>query len=151
MANTTVNIYPPVGFHFRVTFQGVPGIRDEDMFFQDVSGLTSELETETVKSGGENRFSFKLPTRGNYPNLVLKRGLMVNSALIGWMRNAIENLDIVPVNILVTILNEDHQPLQTYSCSKAYPLKWSVSDLNALESRIVVESLEMYYQYFKIV
>ena len=55
MTNTTY--YPPVGFFFRVEFRDIPGLKNQDSFFQEVSGLSRELETESVKSGGENRFT----------------------------------------------------------------------------------------------
>jgi phage tail-like protein len=143
--------YPPVGFHFKVEFEGVPGqLSKQDAFFQEVTGLSRELETEPVKSGGENRFTFKLPTRGQYPNLVLKRGLFVDSGIAGWVNSAILDLDIAPVTVFVTLLNEQHEPLQTYKCVNAWPQKWSVADLNAQESRIVVETMELVYQYFTI-
>lgn len=148
MASTTY--YPPVGFYFRVEFQGIPGLQHQDAFFQEVTGLSRELESESVKSGGENRFTFKLPTRAQYPNLVLKRGLFTSSSIIRWVNDAILHLDIKPVTVLVTLLNEKHEPLQTYQCVNAWPQKWSVADLNAQESRIVVETLELVYQYFTI-
>ncbi len=143
--------YPPVGYHFRVEFQDVPGVSQRDTFFRDVGGLSQELETETVASGGENRFSYKLPTRASYPNLTLKRGLFKDSALINWVTDAIVHLDIKPATVLVTLLNEKSEPLITYQCVNAYPQKWSVSDFNAQESQIVVENLELVYQYFQII
>jgi hypothetical protein len=36
-----------------------------------------------VPEGGENRFVQRYPTRAKYPELVLKRGLMVDSAILG--------------------------------------------------------------------
>ncbi|HEY1181029.1 MAG TPA: phage tail protein, partial [Rhodocyclaceae bacterium] len=32
----------------------------------------------------------------------------------------------------------------------AYPTKWSVSDLNSTANAIVVESLQLFYQYFTV-
>jgi len=58
--------YPPVGFHFRVVFSGI-GDSDVDSRFQSVSGLSMELETETVKEGGENRYEHVLPVRSKFP------------------------------------------------------------------------------------
>lgn len=143
--------YPPVGFHFKVEFQGIPGLQPQDGHFQEVTGLSRELESESVKSGGENRFTYKLPTRAQYPNLVLKRGLLLDSGLLNWVNDAIYNLDIKPATVLVTLLNEKHEPLQTYQCVNAWPIKWSVADFNAQESRIMVETMELFYQYFTII
>lgn len=149
MATTT--FYPPVGFHFKVEFQGINGLRNQDAFFQEVSGLSRELEVEQLKEGGENRFTHKLPTRGSYQDLELKRGLFTDSAIINWVEDAIGNLDIQPVTVLVTLLNEQHEPLQTYQFINAWPKKWAVSNFNAQESNIVVETMSLAYQFFKIV
>lgn len=144
------NYYPPVSFFFKVEFQ-LSGVKSADAMFQEVNGFNAELQTEEIKQGGENRFSQALPTRAHYSSLVLKRGLLVDSAIVKWCQDAIENLDIQPITIIVTLLNEKKEPLQTYNIVNAYPKKWSISDLNAQESKIVVETMELYYQYFKVV
>jgi phage tail-like protein len=141
--------YPPVGFHFRVEFD-LPGISDKDFRFREVSGLSLELEEETHSEGGENRFTHKLPVRARYPDLVLKRGLVADSVVRTWCEDAIHELDIRPTTIWVALLNPEHEPLQTYTFVNAWPKKWSVSDLNAESSQIVVESLELAYQYYRI-
>jgi len=141
--------YPPVGFHFRVEF-GLDGVEDNDFRFRDVSGLSMELEEETHNEGGENRFVQKLPVRGRYPDLVLKRGMLTDSKVTQWCKAAIQNLDIEPITVWVTLMNENHEPLQTYTFVNAWPKKWNASDLNAEASEIVVESLELAYQYFRI-
>lgn len=141
--------YPPVGFHFRVEF-GLPGAGDSDTRFREVSGLSAELEEETYNEGGENRFVQKLPGRARYPDLVLKRGLLTSSRVRRWCQDAIQNLDIRPATVWVTLLNDAHEPLQTYTVVNAWPKKWSVSDFNAESGEIVVESLELAYQHFKV-
>jgi phage tail-like protein len=141
--------YPPLGFHFRVEFD-LPGVQDADIRFREVSGLSFEMEQETHNEGGENRFIHKLPVRTRYPDLVLKRGLLTSSVVRAWCEEAIYNLDIQPVTVWVTLLNDAHEPLQTYTFTNAWPKKWSLSDFNAESSDIVVESLELAYQYFKV-
>lgn len=141
--------YPPVGFSFWVSFE----ISDSsiDIAFQDVAGIGMELQTEDIVEGGENRFTQKLPTRANYTPLVLKRGLAIQSPLTDWIRDAVENLSITPTTIIVALLNEKKEPLIAYRFLNAYPLKWSVSNFNAESSNIVIESMELYYQYFKVI
>lgn len=139
--------YPPLGFHFRVEFTDIDG----EFEFQSVSGLSVELQTEEFAEGGENRFKHKMPVRTSFPNLVLKRGIKINSELISWCRNAVENFEIVPKDITVSLLNEEHEPLTTWNIVHAWPVKWSVTDFNAEESKIVIESIELAYNYFNIV
>ena len=140
--------YPPVGFHFKVEIQGLSG--DSDMRFSEAGGLSMEVATEEMAEGGENRFIQKYPTRAKYPELVLKRGLLVNSEIQQWIRECIDEFNITLRDIDVKLLNEEHEPLITWHLVNAYPTKWGVSDLNAQNNAVVIESLQFYYQYFTI-
>lgn len=140
---------PPVGFHFRVEFD-LGGAGDADIRFREVSGLTMELEEETFNEGGENRFSHKLPVRGRYPALVLKRGLLTDTGVRAWIEDAVQNLVIAPTTVWVTLLNDAQEPLQTYTVTGAWPKKWAISDLSAETSDVVIETLELAYQTFRV-
>ena len=137
------------GFHFMVTFPGKQ-YPDIDTRFQEVSGLISELETVDLKEGGENRFVHKLPVRAKYPPLVLKRAIFpVSSELLKWADRAIQDLDIEPLDIQVFLLNEEHQPIKKWLFTKAYPVKIETSALNATKNELVIESIELVYQFAK--
>lgn len=113
-----------------------------------MSGLQAELALEELVEGGENRFSHRLPNRAKYGNLVLKRGLLKDSGLIQWIRNAIDNLEIKPTNVTISLLNQDKEPLASWNVVNAYPVKWSVSEFKAQENGFVTETLELAFQYF---
>ncbi len=142
-----MTLYPAVGFSFWVRFE----ISNDpvDISFQDVSGISMDLQMEEVAEGGNNKYLQKLPTRAIYSPLVLKRGMSVDSKVTEWIIDAIENLNISPTTIIVALLNEKSEPLVAYRFLNAYPVKWSISNFNAESSSIVIESLELYYQYFK--
>jgi phage tail-like protein len=142
--------YPPVGFHFKVEVQDLPA-KEDDVKFTEVSGLSVEMGTEEIAEGGENRFIQKYPTRTKYPELVLKRGLLVNSEILTWIRQCLEDYNIQPKDIFIKLLNEKHQPLLTWNVVKAYPTKWAVSDLNASNNAVAIETLQFFYQYFTLV
>lgn len=139
---------PPVGFHFSLHF-GISD-HDNDIRFQSVSGLSVEYETETFTEGGENRFIHELPVRTQYNTLVLKRGLLVDSKVLEWCLEAFENRNFQPTDLQIILLNEKHQALKTWSVVRAWPKKWSISDFNAEENSLVIESLELSYRYFKL-
>ena len=140
---------PPVGFHFRVEFLDISTV-DNDTLFQSVSGLNVDMQTETVKEGGENRFEHVLPVRSKYADLVLKRGVLMDSGVIAWCRDAFEAFVFQPTTILVHLLNEEHEPLITWNVVHAWPKKWSVSDLNAEQGAVFIETLELSYNFFTI-
>lgn len=144
------NVYPPVGFHFRVVFNGI-GEEQIDSRFQSVSGLAVEMETESRKEGGENRFEHVLPVRAKFPLLVLKRGLISNSKLLTeWCNNVFQSLIVEPKDLTINLLNEEHEPLLTWNVVHAWPKKWSLSDLNAEQNNLAIESFELQYQYYTI-
>ena len=142
--------YPPVGFHFRVEFSDISK-NDNDTRFQSVTGLSVEYDMETFKEGGENRFEHSLPVRTKYPDLVLKRGYLVSgSDIFKWCKKAFQEREFQPANLIISLLNENHEPLKTWNVVGAWPKKWSVSDFNAESSAIVIETLELRYQFFTI-
>jgi len=146
--------YPPVCFHFKVEFIGVQGM-DAEQRFQEVSGLSFEIQTEEMVEGGENRFAYKLPKRAKYPNLVLKRGLQTNSALLAWFKSAMDTYftvttyDFKPADLLITLMDEADQAVAIWNVVQAYPLKWSTADFKAMDNAIVIETFELAYQYFE--
>ena len=140
--------YPPVGFHFRVEFINVGN--DNDVRFQSVGGLNMELDVENIKEGGQNLFEHKLPGRSKFSDLILKRGLLLDSELIKWIKKALYEREYEPADITISLLNNEHEPLLTWKVFKAWPRKWNISDLNASENAVMVETLEIAYNYFKI-
>ena len=144
-----VDYYPPWGFYFKVVFNGV-SLETNDVRFQSVSGLSVEYDYESYKEGGENRFEHKLPVRTKYADLVLKRGMLVDSAVVKWFLDAFNNRTFKPATITVNLMNEKSEPLRSWNVVDAIPKKWLVSDLNATDNGIVVETMELAYRYFTI-
>jgi len=143
--------YPPWGFYYRVDFvlDGGPPPAD-DARFQTVSGLSVEYDYESYKEGGENRFEHKLPVRTKYADLVLKRGMLTNSTVIDWFVSAFRDRSFSPADLNVILMNESGDPLRTWNVAHAVPKKWLVSDLNANENSVVIETMELTYRYFTI-
>jgi phage tail-like protein len=140
---------PPVGFHFKVEVLGLTPMTD-DLRFVEVGGLALEVATEEVPEGGENRFVQRYPGRAKYADLVLKRGLLKRSEVANWMRQCIEDLDVEPRDVDVTLLNEKHEPLMTWHVVGAFPVKWSLSDFNATANGFVVETLTLAYRHYRV-
>uniref|UniRef100_C6E5Y0 Phage tail protein n=1 Tax=Geobacter sp. (strain M21) TaxID=443144 RepID=C6E5Y0_GEOSM len=143
-----VDYYPPWGFYYRVEF-GFSKNKD-DVRFQTVSGLTVEYDMEEYKEGGENRFTHKLPVRTKYADLVLKRGMLTKSEVFDWLFRAFRDREFKPTDLNIVLLNEKGEPLRTWKVAHAVPRKWQVSDLNASENSLVIETLELSYRYFTV-
>jgi len=140
-------VYPPTAFCFSAKFE-LDTASEQDLRFQEVSGLSSEVTVENVMEGGENRFTHRLPGKAKFPSLVLKRAVLSDSGLIDWFKSAIEDLEIEPVGVTVSLLNEQQEAVTTWSFVKAWPTKWSFSNLNATTNALAIETIELAYQRF---
>ncbi|HEY0612390.1 MAG TPA: phage tail protein [Chitinophaga sp.] len=144
-----IHYYPPVGFHFKVEFQ-FRDRTDLDILFQSVSGLNNQMQTDTLREGGENRFEHVIPVRNKCTDLVLRRGLLSpqQSRITEWCQQAFNNFTFEPVDLLVTLLDEQHNPLMTWNVHRAWPKNWKIADLNADKGEVVIETFELNYNYF---
>lgn len=138
--------YPPVGFYFKVNVIGISGQNEGS--FQEVTGLSVKIGTEEVKEGGENRFVHRLPTPPKYENLVLKRGMLLGSPLITWATTSIEQFTFTPKTIVINLMDEKSSPIASWKFINAYPVSIKVSDFKSQDNSIVVETLELCYDYF---
>lgn len=135
---------PPVAFYFSVKFEGF-----FEVPFQEVSGLSLEMETETVKEGGENSFSYQLPVRRKHGNLVLKRSLMpiyhlLELYIVGVLESS-GSREIPTTSVVISLRDEHHFPSHTWLALNAYPVKWSTNEFNSQKNELVIEQLELAY------
>ena len=142
---------PPLGFRFGVLFFAGGLIPNPlDIFFQKVSGLGSSVETMTVEEGGQNLYTQSLPKKITYENLVLDRGVVVGSPLVIEFNRTMSLFKFTPSNVLVTLLDNTRIPIAGWLFMKAYPVKWSVSDLDADSNSVVIEHMELTYQRMQV-
>ena len=116
-----------------------------------------ELEVEnSVKEGGNNSFTYNLPVRTKYSDLVLKRGVVPKtSPFFTWCQKTIAgnySKKIETKDITVKLLDEKGQALITWNFKNAFPKKMAVSNLNAKasgESAIMIETITIAYSEFE--
>ena len=144
--------YQTVNFHFLVSFHP----RDTDSFdtrFQSVTGLDSTLDTETIKEGGENRFEHVVPLRRKYGPLVLKRGVLLSSEsdITQFLKRVFHDQEIVPFETVnIQLLDENRDTLLQWSINNVWPKSWKIGELNAERGEVLIETLELNYNYITI-
>lgn len=147
-----MSYYPPVGYSFLVNF--IPNLSSPlsamalllngvDYSFKEVSGLNATISTEPYKEGGVTDMVHNLPSAPTFSNITLKRGLLVGSAFGTWVQMAVENFNIVPMDLLISLLGPDHMPIIAWNVVGAYPIKSEISGFNAMQNELVVESVEL--------
>lgn len=154
MPADTNTFHQIVGFHFSVFFFDLPDEQEADIRFQSITGLDVQIEKETLKEGGENRFEHSIPGRSKYTSLTLKRGILrpEHSGLTKWCQNAFQNRQIIPLSrVDIELLNEEHNILMQWELSHVWPVSWKVGELNAERGEVLIETLELNYNYYKLV
>jgi phage tail-like protein len=138
---------PPLRFRFSVLFL-VGGVVPNplDIMFQRVSGIATTVETYSLEEGGQNLYTQRFPKQVQHENLVLERGVVVGSPLVIEFNAAMSLFKFSASNVLVSLLDQSGIPIASWLFMKAYPVKWSVSDLDANANEVAVESMELAYQ-----
>jgi len=147
--------YPPRNFHFGVTVIGAGAGSQQpnaDASFQEVAGMQAKMEVENLIEGGENRFAYRLPRYVNYSNLVLKRGLVPSgSSLTDWVTDTLGGglaLPIATKDLKISLLNDKGTPLASWTFQRAWPLRWELAPFNAKSGEVLIETLELTYNFF---
>src|SRR3546814_8435926 len=100
------------------------------------------MEMEAYREGGQNRFEHQLPVKTSYTDLTLKRGMFeLPSGIMAWRINAVQNFEFQPTNLLVSLLNDQHVPVQSWYVVNAIPKSVEFSSLNAEQSQVAIETL----------
>jgi phage tail-like protein len=118
--------------------------------FSDCSGLEGTLQVEEYPEGGENRFVHKFPTRMTYSNIVLKRGISFSEDLWNWHFDYVNGKGNRRDGLII-LQTELHIPVKVWTFKRGLPLKWTGPTLNAAQSAIAIESLEIVHEGLELV
>jgi phage tail-like protein len=134
--------YPVTVFHYKVSWNNT------DIGFSDVSGLTQEIQAIEYRDGlmSGNTPSLRRPGIKKVNNVTLKRGIVEkNNDLFIWFNNNgapnVERRDIV-----ISLLNDEGDPVMTWSISQAFPVKCEGPGLKATGNEIAIESIELVHE-----
>lgn len=114
--------------------------------FAECGGLAVEYDVFEYQEGGQNDFVHKLRGRVRYPNVVLKRGLTQEQALLEWFRRA-QDVAQRPT-VVITLLAPDGSRVRRWACEDAFPVKWTGPSLNAGSNNVASEQLEFAHRGF---
>jgi phage tail-like protein len=113
--------------------------------FSECSGLELAFDIEEYKEGGNNGTVLRFPTRAKWTNLRLKRGVALSDDLWQWhydlVRGAVSRRDGV-----VTLQDEQHNPVKMWSFTRGLPVKWTGPSLNAMQNQVAVEEIEITHE-----
>jgi phage tail-like protein len=143
--------YTFLNLRFRLSVDG-----KEFGAFSECTGLSLEVATEDYHEGGENQFVHKLPTFGQPPNLVLKRGITSSDELWNWFEEYLKTGTVTPKDGQVELLSttdpdrHEEKPVRVWAFTRGWPVKWTGPELNALSPGVAFETLELVHRGLRV-
>ncbi len=142
MARPT-GIFP--AFMFKVTLLPRDGTRLDVAGFSECNGLESTMALEEYAEGGVNDRVHRFPSRFQFANLVLRRGITLDPLLRAWHDDLLRGR-VVRYDGLVTLCNEAGEGVLRWKFEGGLPVKYTGPALNAATSAAAIESLEIAYE-----
>jgi phage tail-like protein len=116
--------------------------------FSECGGLEMSLDMEEYKEGGNNGLILHFPTRVKWANLRLKRGMATADDLWLWHYGFVQG-KVVRRDGVVTLQDEQQQPVKVWSFTRGLPVKWTGPSLNAAQNQVAIEELEIAHEGLK--
>jgi len=134
--------WPVPKFHFRATFGDIG-----ELSFQEVSGLDTEYDVVEYRAGNNTDFStIRMPGLQKGSDVTLKRGMFRDdTALYDYFLDVKMNT-IRRETVTIQLLDEEHNPLFTWTLKNAWPMKVSGTDMNAQNSEVAVEEIVLAHE-----
>jgi phage tail-like protein len=118
--------------------------------FSECSGLETTLELEPYQEGGNNGTVLQFPTRVTWGHIRLKRGMAFFDDLWEWYYGFVEGRGRRRDGIIV-LQDDIHMPVKIWQFTRGLPTKWTGPTLNATQSQVAVEELEIAHEGLKLV
>ncbi len=138
---TQNNVWPLPKFHFEVK------IDKEEWYFQEVSGLESEVEVLEYRHGKSKQFApFKMPGMKKVSDVTLKKGVFTgDTKLFDWFKQVKLNT-IERKTITISLLNENQKAEIVWTLYNAFPNKIESTNLNAQGNEIAIETIVLSHE-----
>ncbi|MEP7109461.1 MAG: phage tail protein [Ferruginibacter sp.] len=134
--------YPLPKFHFQVKWE--PGVR---IGFTEVTGLDKQVEAIEYREGSSKDYSkIKMPGMHKFSNITLKRGTVAKDTdFFDWI-NEITLNKVTRRDIIISLLNESHDPVMSWKAINAFPIKVQASDLKSDGNEVAIETIEIAHE-----
>ena len=134
-----------LGSQFGLEIDGVELAR-----FTAVSGLGYESEIVTFQDtlADGKVITRKRPGRISFPDIVLKRGLSSDNALVEWYQSVVDG-QVERKSGSVVIYDQTSSEIGRWNFENGWIAKWSASDLDAGSDDIMIEEVTIAHEYME--
>ncbi|HLU88484.1 MAG TPA: phage tail protein [Cyclobacteriaceae bacterium] len=133
--------YPLPKFHFLVEWGG------SQVGFTEVTGLDITTEVIEYRDGANPDYTpVKMPGQRKFSNVTLKRGTFSNDNQFYEWFNSVSLNTIERRDLIISLLNENHEPVVVWKVKNAWPTKITPTDLKSDGNEVAMESVELVHE-----
>jgi phage tail-like protein len=118
--------------------------------FSECTGLEATLQVEPFRQGGDSHGERRFPTSAAWSNLRLKRGVALSRDLWDWYEEFVRGRGRRRDGV-VFLQNDLHVPMKVWRFRRGMPVRWTGPALNAGDSRLAIEELEIAHEGLELV
>lgn len=133
--------YPIPKFHFQVEWGGAK------IGFTEVTGLDVSTDVIEYREGSSPEYhKIKMPGMQKFSNITLKKGTFKgDNDFYAWY-NTIALNTVQRRDLIISLLNENHEPVVVWKIKNAFPVKVQSTDLKADGNEVAIETLEIAHE-----
>jgi phage tail-like protein len=113
--------------------------------FSECSGLEMSLKVEDYREGGRNSTVLKFPTRVEWSNITLKKGIGSRTELWDWHYGFVAGTGRRRDGI-IALLTDLRVPNNIWYFRRGLPVKYTGPSLNATQNNVAIESIEIVHE-----
>jgi phage tail-like protein len=133
--------WPLVKFHFSVK------IGDKEAFFQEVTGLSAEVQQIEYRQGDSKEFStVKMPGIKKFGNVTLKKGIFKDDKGFWDLYKQVTMNTFERKTITISLLDEKNEVAMSWTLANAFPVKITVTDIKSDANEPAVETMELAHE-----
>lgn len=139
--------YPYRVFRYQVQTDGI-----DRAGFSEVSGMSTTIDAVEYREGDDLRNTpRKLPGLTKFGNVTLRWGVTDDSSFLEWLfsvspTNSVQPTGIKRHNVTITLYNDAGTPGAKWHLINAWPLGYTVPDLNGMGGEVAIQSLELCHE-----
>ncbi|MBR6326978.1 MAG: phage tail protein [Lachnospiraceae bacterium] len=153
--NGAGSYYPLTKMNFLVTVDSITGTAA----FSEVTGVEASVDVIEFRQGNSGSLApVKIPGLVKHGNVTLKMGYILDSAFKTWIQECVSEIrgEMPRHDVTIELIDinpgaptgavESHSGIRTWVLTNAWVAKYNAPDLDAKNSDIAIESVELAYE-----
>lgn len=135
---------PIQNFRFRVEIDGITQAGFSEVIMPDAT-----IDVIEYREGSEQTHVRKLSGLTKFSNIILKWGITNSMDLYNWVKSVMDSgASGNRKNMSIVLIDEEGNESMRWNFMEAWPVRYKISDLNAMTNEVLFEIIEITFERF---